>query len=571
MPAVEGLFTIGDEPRLIGGRVPGTESYFFPKHLGGADPRVGPVEVEEVLLSRRGRVWSYTTSHYPPPPPFVVDSEPYEPITVAAVELEAEKMVVLGQCVAGVGPDDLEVGMEMELTVDTLYRDDDCDYLVWKWRPAAGNRRTRAMEEIAVLGAGMHPWGKWGRNFTEYGVAAARDALADAAVDYADVGFVSGAVTVRCGYPGYVAGSTFARALGFTGAQLASSYSACASGATALQVARGQILSGACDVALVVGADTTPKGFLAPNAGDRPDDIDWLRFRLVGATNPVYFGLHARRRMDLYGATTDDFAMVKVKNSRHGAHNPNARFTKEYGLDDVRNSPVVSDPLRLLDICATSDGGAALVVSSMEWARDHGRRDPVRVAGISTVSPTYPDPVIDLPYLAADSLAGASAPPDRLQGVDRRPGLRRGRARPRRHGRGRGVRPVVRDGARLVRAARLLRGRRGREAAARRRHRRRRPAAGQPQRRPGRVRRGRPGPGHRPGLRAGLAAAGHGRRPPGGRRQGRHHRQPGPLRPRLVGDRPPLTPPEAAAAESAAPRPQPTPRGSSSGEHPRQL
>ena len=266
------------------------------------------------------------------------------------------------------------------------------------------------MDEIAVLGVGMHPWGKWGRNFTEYGVAAARDALADAGVDYADVGFVSGAVTVRCGYPGYVAGSTFARALGFTGAQLASSYSACASGATALQVARGQILSGASEVALVVGADTTPKGFFAPNAGDRPDDIDWLRFHLVGATNPVYFGLHARRRMDLYGATTDDFAMVKVKNSRHGAHNPNARFTKEYGLDDVRNSPVVSDPLRLLDICATSDGGAAMVVSSMEWARSHGHRDPVRVAGISTVSPTYPDPVIDLPYLAADSVADPSAP-----------------------------------------------------------------------------------------------------------------------------------------------------------------
>ena len=264
------------------------------------------------------------------------------------------------------------------------------------------------MQEIAVLGVGMHPWGKWGRNFTEYGVAAVRDALTDADVDYADVGFVSGAVTVRCGYPGYVAGSTFARALGFTGAQLASSYSACASGVTALQVARGQILSGACDVALVVGADTTPKGFFAPNEGRRPDDIDWLRFHLVGATNPVYFGLHARRRMDLYGATTDDFAMVKVKNSRHGAHNPNARFTKEYGLDDVRNSPVVSDPLRLLDICATSDGGAALVVSSMEWARDHGHRNPVRVAGISTVSPTYPDPVIDLPYLAADSLAGST-------------------------------------------------------------------------------------------------------------------------------------------------------------------
>ena len=268
------------------------------------------------------------------------------------------------------------------------------------------------MEEIAVLGVGMHPWGKWGRNFVDYGVHAAQQALDDAGVTWGDVGFVSGAVTVRCGYPGYVAGSTFARALGFTGAQVASSYSACASGVTALSVARGQILSGACDVALVVGADTTPKGFLAPTGGDRPDDTDWLRFHLVGATNPVYFALHARRRMALYGATREDFALVKAKNSRHGVHNPNARYPKEYGVDDVASSPVVSDPLRLLEICATSDGGAALVVCSMDYARSVGVTDPVRVSGISTVTPTYPDTVIDLPYLATDSWAG-SPPPDR--------------------------------------------------------------------------------------------------------------------------------------------------------------
>lgn len=268
------------------------------------------------------------------------------------------------------------------------------------------------MEEIAILGVGMHPWGKWGRNFVDYGSVAARDALDDAGVDWNDVGFVSGAITVRCGYPGYVSGSTFARALGFNGAQVASSYAACASGATALQVARGQILSGATDVALIVGADTTPKGFLAPNEGDRPEDMDWLRFKLVGATNPVYFGLQARRRMDLYGATSEDFAKVKVKNSRHSVHNPRARFTKEYDVDDVMNSPVVSDPLRLLDICATSDGGAAIVVSSMEYAKAHGHENPVKVAGISTVTPTFPDTVIDLPYIATDS-AGATARPER--------------------------------------------------------------------------------------------------------------------------------------------------------------
>ena len=160
-----------------------------------------------------------------------------------------------------------------------------------------------------------------------------------------------------------------------------------------------------CEVALVVGAESTPKGFFAPNAGERHEDPDWLRFHLVGATNPTYFALYARRRMALYGDTSEDFAAVKVKNSRHGVFNPNARYTKEYDVDDIANSPMVADPLRLLEICATSDGGAALVVSSLEWAASRGVDNPVRVSGISTVSPTYPNSVIELPYLASDSWA----------------------------------------------------------------------------------------------------------------------------------------------------------------------
>ena len=268
-----------------------------------------------------------------------------------------------------------------------------------------GATETAAVDDVAILGVGMHPWGKWGRPFVEYGVKAARDALADADVAWDEIQFVSGANTIRCGYPGYVSASTFANALGFTGCQLASSYAACASGATALSIARAQILAGVCDVALVVGADTTPKGFLAPNVGDRPDDTDWLRFRLLGATNPADFALYARRRMELFGDTPEDFAQVKVKNSRHAATNPNARYTKEYHPEDIENSPMVADPLRLLEICATSDGGAALVVSSLEYARRKGVKSPVRVSGISTVSPTYPNTVIELPYMASDSWA----------------------------------------------------------------------------------------------------------------------------------------------------------------------
>jgi acetyl-CoA acetyltransferase len=266
--------------------------------------------------------------------------------------------------------------------------------------------------DVVVLGAGMHPWGKWGRDFREYGVHAARTAMAEAGIGVRDLDLVSGADTVRNGYAGYVAGATFSQALGWTGVPVVSSYAACASGATALDVARDRIMAGRAEVALVVGADTTPKGFLAPNTGERPDDPDWLRFRLLGATNPTYFAFHARRRMDLHGATERDFAQVKVKNARHGAANPNARYRGEVTVEKVLDSPMVSDPLRLLQICATSDGGAALVVASREWARSHGRDDRVRVAAVSTVTPAFPDVAVDLPDMATDS-AVAVPPPAR--------------------------------------------------------------------------------------------------------------------------------------------------------------
>lgn len=261
-----------------------------------------------------------------------------------------------------------------------------------------------------VLGVGMHPWGKWGRNFVEYGVHAARAALADSGVDWQDVDLVVGGETVRNGYAGYVAGATFAQALGWNGAKVATSYAACATGAQALDIARARILAGLSEVALVVGADTTPKGFLAPNAGERWDDPDWLRFRLLGMTNPAYFAMYARRRMDLYGATQEDFARVKVKNARHGLENPNARYRKEVGVDDVLTSAVVSDPLHLLDICATSDGAAAVVLTSAEYARRHGVGRPVRIDAISTVTPTFPNTVLDMPNISTDASTAVAEP-----------------------------------------------------------------------------------------------------------------------------------------------------------------
>jgi acetyl-CoA acetyltransferase len=268
-----------------------------------------------------------------------------------------------------------------------------------------------AEHEVAILGVGMHPWGKWGRNFVEYGIVAAQQALTDAGLQWSDIEFVAGADTIRNGYPGFIAGATFSQALGWKGNRVASCYAACASGAQALNIARAQILAGFCDVAMVIGADTTPKGFFAPVGGDRPDDPDWLRFRLLGATNPTYFGLYARRRMEQYGATVDDFARVRAKNSRHGAANPNARYPKEFSEADVLASPMVADPLTLLEICATSDGAAAVILTSKEFARTR-TTTPVKIAAISTVTPTYPQTILELPGFATDAAVGLT-PPDR--------------------------------------------------------------------------------------------------------------------------------------------------------------
>ncbi len=141
--------------------------------------------------------------------------------------------------------------------------------------------------------------------------------------------------------------------------------------------------------------------------GDRPEDPDWLRFHVLGATNPTYFALYARRRMEMYGATEKDFAAVKVKNSRHGLANEYARYRKEFTADEIAESPVVADPLRLVDICATSDGAAAVVLASAEYAAARGADSPVRIAAISTVTPTYPNVDLDMPDIATDSAVGA--------------------------------------------------------------------------------------------------------------------------------------------------------------------
>jgi uncharacterized OB-fold protein len=140
-PAVEGWFTTGDDPALLGSRCESCGTFAFPAEASFCrNPDCDGQEFETVELSRRGTIWSYTDARYQPPPPYVA-ADPYVPFCLAAVELAAEKLVVMGQLVAGVSVEDLTVGDEVELVVDTLYSEDEDDVLVWKWQPVAVDRR----------------------------------------------------------------------------------------------------------------------------------------------------------------------------------------------------------------------------------------------------------------------------------------------------------------------------------------------------------------------------------------------------------------------------------------------
>jgi hypothetical protein len=139
-PAVEGWFTTGDEPALLGSSCESCGTFAFPAGASFCrNPDCEGQAFETVELSRRGTIWSYTDARYQPPPPYVA-ADPYVPFCLAAVELATEKLVVMGQLVAGVSVEDLTVGDEVELVVDTLYSEGDDDVLVWKWQPVALDR-----------------------------------------------------------------------------------------------------------------------------------------------------------------------------------------------------------------------------------------------------------------------------------------------------------------------------------------------------------------------------------------------------------------------------------------------
>ena len=132
-PAIEGWFTTGSEPALLGSRCTTCGTVYFPRTAGFCrNPGCAGEEFEETELSRRGTVWSYTDAQYQPPPPYRAP-DPFVPFALAAVELP-EGLVVVGQVAEGYGVADLHVGAEVELVVEPEHAS---EQLIWRWKPVA--------------------------------------------------------------------------------------------------------------------------------------------------------------------------------------------------------------------------------------------------------------------------------------------------------------------------------------------------------------------------------------------------------------------------------------------------
>jgi hypothetical protein len=135
-PALAGWHTMDmQQPHLLGSCCNSCGSYYFPKTISYCkNPACDSDSFAEVQLSRTGTVWSYTNACYQPPEPYIA-AEPFVPYAIAAVELEREQMIILGQVVEGIGVEQLKVGQTMELVLETLHTDGDTDTVSWKWQP----------------------------------------------------------------------------------------------------------------------------------------------------------------------------------------------------------------------------------------------------------------------------------------------------------------------------------------------------------------------------------------------------------------------------------------------------
>ncbi|HEX4336619.1 MAG TPA: thiolase family protein [Polyangiaceae bacterium] len=229
------------------------------------------------------------------------------------------------------------------------------------------------MRQVAVIGVGLHPYGKWpDEEPKQLAHTAIGAALSTAGIGWKDV------QTAWCGHTslGMTAGARLFAPLGRTGLSITNVENASATGSYAFRGAYTDVATGEFDIALALGVDMLPRRDKAPSAESKPPEKT-----VRPPTAPMLkFAKDAREHMEKYGTTLDQLGQVSVKQHFNGARNPNAQFQKEVTLAEVHAAREVVAPLTVLHCCPFGDGAAAAVLVSEDVVRRLGIEQPVWVA-----------------------------------------------------------------------------------------------------------------------------------------------------------------------------------------------
>lgn len=245
------------------------------------------------------------------------------------------------------------------------------------------------MRDVAVVGIGMTSFGElWETSLRSMWAEAALAALDDAGVDSVDL------ITIGCMSSGLFTGqehlaSVLADELGMAGVPAARVESACASGGLAVRAGFAEVAAGLADTVLVTGVEkmTDVDGADATYALGTAADADWEGFH--GVTFPGLYAMLARIHMQTYGTTREQLAMVAVKNHANGLLNPHAQYHLKIDVEAVLQSTAVADPLNLLDCSPVTDGAAALVLTTVDRAKElAGGRPIVVISGSGMATDT---------------------------------------------------------------------------------------------------------------------------------------------------------------------------------------
>jgi acetyl-CoA acetyltransferase len=262
--------------------------------------------------------------------------------------------------------------------------------------------------EVAIVGVGLHPFGRHDPGLTgmAMGAQASRRALADAGVSWADIGYAVGGSNVS-GKP-----DTLVSVLGLTGVPFVNVRNGCATGGVALATAANAIRAGETDLALVVGFDKHARGAFAASPADY-GHADWYGETGLMVTTQ-FFAMKDRRYLHTHGLKDRLLAQVAAKAFRCGELNPDAWRRTPISEDEIMQARAINPPLTQYMLCSPSEGGAALVLARGDRAADLCER-PVRLAAVAKRTRQFGSFEVFAPWLPPE--AGHSPSVDAARAV----------------------------------------------------------------------------------------------------------------------------------------------------------